>query len=414
MKIYEVERISGGKRGKIVVRAENPAQAREEASKKHVGTIIRTKQLNSMPISAQLSEFKEKIGGSIFKPKVKIPNLVATVRQLHVMTDAGISIHDSIKEVVKATEDKRLKEIFSRVNDDLNAGMSLTESLENFKSELGAVFIAMVKLGEESGNIADALQKLAEIMQDVWDNQKKFKKAIRYPVIVVIAIAIAFTILMLVVVPQFRQIFAELHANLPLPTVILLGIESAMSNYGLYILAAMIAAFFVIKHFYRTNPAFKDKFDTKILRVYLIGNIIFFSTMHRFNLIFGELVRSGVPVVEAINTSAITVANTFIRKKFDGVKTSVQRGNSLNAAVDDTGLYEGMLVQMISAGEKSGSLDNMIGKVTDYYKERFDNIVDNISSYVEPILLVFIAGMVLLMALGIFLPMWELGNAVRS
>ena len=175
----------------------------------------------------------------------------------------------------------------------------------------------------------------------------------------------------------------------------------------------MLAAILITIFIYYRNPRFKYGFDKYILKVYLIGNIIFFSTMSRFNLVFGELVHSGIPVIDALNTSLLNVENSFLRERLESVKVSVSRGNSLSSAVAATELYENMLVQMITAGERSGNIDAMIAKITDYYKERFNNILDNISTYIEPILLVFIAGMVILMGLGIFMPMWDLAKAVK-
>lgn len=262
--------------------------------------------------------------------------------------------------------------------------------------------------------MAESLAKLANILQDIWDNEQKFKKAIRYPITVIIAIAIAFTFLMLFVVPKFREIFQQLGADLPLPTKILLGIQGALSNYGLLILAALIGTFFTIKYLYKKSDDFKGKFDALLLKTYLIGDIIYYSTMSRFNLIFTELIAAGIPIGEALETSILTVGNYKINKGLSMVKISVERGISLTEALQNTQLYESMLIQMISAGEKSGSLDTMLSKVTDYYKDKFNDIVDNISSYIEPILIGFIAGMVLLIALGIFMPMWDLGKAVKA
>ena len=236
----------------------------------------------------------------------------------------------------------------------------------------------------------------------------------RYPVTVIIAIIAAFVILMIMVVPKFREIFEQLGAQLPLPTRILLSIESALSNHGLFIAGIVIAAVFTVFYLYRANKNFKKQFDKNILRVYLIGNIVFFATMHRFNLIFCELVRSGIPIVDALDTAFLSVDNDHLNEKLSSIKTLVTRGSNLAYAVESTKLYESMLVQMISAGERSGSLDEMVEKVTDYYKMRFNNILDNISAYVEPILLVFIAGMVILMALGIFMPMWDMAQAVKG
>ncbi|QKG29389.1 MULTISPECIES: type II secretion system F family protein [unclassified Campylobacter] len=414
MKYFEVEYMSKGRRQKMVLKANNQNEAKNAAKLKNAGAIVKIGETKTIPLEEQFQDIISKIQNFFQGTKVKVPNLVAAIRQLSVMTNAGISIHDSIKEVANATDDKKLKFIFSTLNDDLNQGQSLTDSISKFRSELGDVVIAMVKLGENTGNMAESLAKLAEILQEVWDNQQKFKKAIRYPIIVVCAIAIAFLILMIYVVPKFKEIFEQLGANLPLPTRILLGIESALSNYGLYILIGFIATIYAIKYMYRKSDDFRSGFDKYMLKVYLIGKIIFFSTMNRFNLIFTELVRAGIPIAEALDTATLTVSNQEINKKVSTVKIGVQRGVPLTEAFRDTELYENMLIQMISAGEQSGNIDGMMEKVTDYYKVKFNDIVDNISAYIEPILIGFIAVMVVFLALGIFMPMWDLASAVKN
>ncbi|MGF7493378.1 type II secretion system F family protein [Campylobacter concisus] len=411
MKYFEVEYIQNGKRYKMSLRANNKSEIKDKANV--AGMIVKIKETQTSSIN-NFENLQNVIAKAFTNPKVKIPNLVATIRQLSVMTNAGISIHDSIKEVANSTEDKRLKFIFQTIDEELNQGSSLTNSIENFKEELGDVTLAMIRLGESTGNMADALAKLASILQEVWDNQQKFKKAIRYPITVICAIIIAFVILMILVVPQFREIFEQLNAELPLPTKILLNIEYVMTNYGFYILGALAFIGYLLRKYYLESEEFQDKVDKYLLKVYLIGKIIFYSNMSRFNLIFTELVRAGLPIADALDTAVITVSNKDIKKKLSGVKILVGRGVSLTEAFRDTNLYENMLIQMISAGEQSGSLDDMTGKVTDYYRMKFNDIIDNISNYIEPILLVFIAGMVLLLALGIFLPMWDLSKAVKN
>ena len=411
MKYFEVEYIQNGKRHKMSLRANNKNEIKDKANV--TGMIVKIKETQTSSIN-NFENLQNVIAKAFTNPKVKIPNLVATIRQLSVMTNAGISIHDSIKEVANSTEDKRLKFIFQTIDEELNQGSSLTNSIENFKEELGDVTLAMIRLGESTGNMADALAKLASILQEVWDNQQKFKKAIRYPITVICAIIIAFVILMILVVPQFREIFEQLNAELPLPTKILLNIEYVMTNYGFYILGALAFIGYLLRKYYLESEEFQDKVDKYLLKVYLIGKIIFYSNMSRFNLIFTELVRAGLPIADALDTAVITVSNKDIKKKLSGVKILVGRGVSLTEAFRDTNLYENMLIQMISAGEQSGSLDDMTGKVTDYYRMKFNDIIDNISNYIEPILLIFIAGMVLLLALGIFLPMWDLSKAVKN
>ena len=414
MKFFEVEYMANGRRQKMTLKANNKSEAQALAKTKKAGVIVKVGETKSVPLEEQFADMISKASVLLGGSKIKINNLIAAFRQLSVMTNAGISIHDSIKEVSKSTEDKRLKAIFATLNDDLNQGQSLTDAITKFKGELGDVVIAMVKLGESTGNMSESLHKLSDILQEVWENQRKFKKALRYPIIVMSAMAIAFIILMIFVVPQFREIFEQLGAKLPLPTIILLSIESALSNYGLYILVGFIATIYTIRYLYKSNDDFKHKFDKFMLKVYLINKIIFYSTMNRFNLIFTELVRAGIPIADALETATLTVENQDIHDKLATIKIAVQRGVSLTEAFRDTQLYESMLIQMLSAGEKGGAIDAMLEKVTDYYKAKFSDLVDNISSYVEPIMLLFMAGMVILLALGIFMPMWDLGNAVQG
>lgn len=412
-KKFEVEYRSNGRTQKMSLSA-NSKSSSGFAKRKSGGTITKKGEakavINEREIEAKgLARFFGSNKGS-----VKLPALVATIRQLAVMTHAGISIHDSIKEVARQAEDPKLKNIFLSINDDLNAGLSMTEAVEKFRPQLGDVVVAMVSLGEKTGNMAEAMQKLGQMLDDIWENKRKFKKAMRYPITILVALAIAFTILIMYVVPKFREIFEELGAELPLPTRILLGIEYALSNYGLLVLMTILGIIFGTKYLYKNNLDFKKRWDHYILKVYLLGKIEFYSTMSRFMLIFTELVRSGIPIADALDTAVLMVDNEELKMKLGSIKVAIQQGVSLTDAFRDTEIFLPMLIQMISAGEQSGALEKMLGNVADFYKEKFDDIIDNISSYVEPILLLAMAGMVLLLALGIFMPMWDLGKAVKS
>ena len=413
MKYYEVHSLFKGKKVIKVIKAPNKNDALSMAKSKSPGVIINVKE-TSAPVEDQLENFKNNLLGALTKKSIQIKDLIAAMRQLAVMTDAGISIHDSIKEVTSATVDKTLKSIFEQIDDDLNSGLSLTESMMSFRHELGDVTIAMVELGESTGNMAESLEKLSEILEEIEENRQKFKKALRYPITVIIAIGIAFTILMVYVVPKFKDIFAKLHADLPVPTKILLFMEHMVNNYGHYLLLGLVATIITIKYLLKNNNDFKNKYDQYILKVYLIGNITFYATLSRFTLVFTELIRAGIPISDALDTALLTLENTHLKKQLAAVNTSVSRGISLTEAFRDTGLFEGMLIQMIHAGEQSGTLDKMLEKVTNYFKSKFNEIIDNIAAYIEPILLAFIAGMVLLMALGIFMPMWDMAQAVKN
>lgn len=413
MKIYEIEYINNNKKHKMKLSAQNKAQAMNMAKKS--GTITKIGEVKSTSLSIQFEENKDKLLRLISGSKIKMPNLIASFRQLSVMINAGIPITDSIKEIVASSEDKKLKEIFTSVNEMLDNGQNFAESMEKYKNEVGDIVVAMIRLGENTGKLAESLNKLANILEDVWKNKQNVKKAMRYPTIVIIAIAGAFIFLMLVIVPKFKEIFDELGAKLPLPTIILLKIEYFLSNYGIFMLGGIVGGILIIKYQYEKNDKFKAAFDTFVVnKVYLINKIIFYSSMYRFNLIFGELINAGIPISKALNTATMTIPNFYINKKFSFVETSIQNGKNFTQSIKETELYESMLVQMIKAGELGGNLEGMMEKVTAYYKTKFDDIIDNISSYIEPILIFAIAAMVVLLALGIFMPMWDLGSAVRA
>ena len=412
MKYFEVIYLFKGQKKSKIIQARNRMDAVSIAKSKFPGVVIKVTE-SSAPVEERFKEFKKQFVNTILKPKINIDSLISSIRQLGVMTNAGISIHDSVKEVAKTTENKRLKAIFENIDDALNSGQSLTEALSKYRYDVGDVTIAMIELGENTGNMSESLLKLAKILEEIRDNRKKFKSALRYPIIVLIAIAVAFTILMVYVVPKFKEIFSKFHTQLPLPTRILMYVENIVHNYGWYLLIIIIGSIATVKFLYVNNEEFKRRFDKTILKVYLFGKIIFNSAMHRFTMIFTQLIAAGIPIADALDTAVLTVDNTALKEKLANVTISVQRGMSLADAFRDTGLFQGMLLQMISAGERSGTLDSMLDKVADYYKMRFDEIVDNISSYIEPILIGFIAVMVLMLALGIFLPMWDLAAAVK-
>ncbi len=413
MKYYQVTLLVRGIRRNIILKANNRADAISKTKKDYQGTLVRVKEI-SAPIDATIKEFFSQFKTTVANKKVQPKNLIAAIRQLAVMTNAGISIHDALNEIANATNDAKLKEILQQASENINAGLSLSETFKRYRYDVGGITLAMIELGEQTGNMADALSSLADILEEIQENVAKFKKAMRYPMITLGAMAIAFTILIMVVVPKFKSIFEKFHAELPLPTKILLGIEHVMSNYGLLVLVGLITLIVGIIYFYRNNEDFKYKADKLMLKTYLIKDIIFFATLNRFSIVFTELVHAGIPIADALDTATSMIDNAVLREKLEAVKVSVSRGISLTEAFQDTGVFENMIIQMISAGESSGQLDNMMRKVTDYYRMRFNHILDNMSSYIEPIMLAIIAALVLLLALGIFLPMWDMARAVKG
>ena len=415
MKYFNVTVMEKGKKRQETVKANNRMAAVSLAKQKFPMTMVMKAVETSAPLEDSISELFSGLKKSL-KSKIPLNDKISTIRQIAVMTDAGIPINDTLVEVAENTENTQLKDIYKSINSDINSGNSISDAIAPYTEEFGHVAIAMTNLGERTGNISESYHKLADILENIRDNTQKFKKAIRTPLITLAAMGIAFTILIMVVVPKFKDIFAKFKTELPIPTQILLKLEWAFSNYGILILLILFAMIFAVKYLYKNNKEFKYRMDKMLIhpKFYLINKAIFLSTMHKYNLVFGELVKSGIPVSEALETAVGMVDNAAIKEQLLTVNANIGRGMNLAEAFQITGLYENMLLQMIKAGEAGGQLDAMLDKVTGYYDMQFQDLIDNLSTYIEPIMMFFIAGLVLLMALGIFMPMWDLGKAVKN
>ncbi|MCX6075936.1 MAG: type II secretion system F family protein [Campylobacterales bacterium] len=413
MKYFIATVLTKGKKEEFPIYAEDKKEASKYAKLKISGIIIKIAEAEE-PLDAQFKRFKTNFLQNIKKRKIKPDALIASIRQLAVMTNAGISIYDCLSEIANATDDETMKTVFSKLAEDINSGRSLSASMENFRFELGNLTIAMVQLGEKTGNLDESLYALADMLEEIRANVVKFKKAMAYPRNVMIAMAVAFTILISYVVPEFKAIFESLHATLPLPTRILLVLEHLFNNYGPYVLAVIFASIMTFKYLINNYRSIRYGWHELLLKTYLIKSIIKFSTLSRFTLVFSELIRAGIPIAEALDTSIEMIDNLPLKAKLLSVRITVEKGGALNKGLKDTALFENMIIQMVSAGEDSGTLDAMIKKVAEYYKMRFDAIIDGLSEAVEPIMLFIIASMVILLALGIFLPMWDMGNAVHG
>ncbi|MDA7817736.1 type II secretion system F family protein [Sulfurimonas sp.] len=413
MTYYIATVLTKGKKEEFPFYANNRKHASELTKLKYSGIVIKIEEADE-PLEVKLKKFTDDLFKNIKKKKIKPDSQIAAIRQLAVMTNAGISIYDSLVEIAKSTQDETLKLVFSKLAEDINSGHSLSKSMNQFKFELGNLTIAMAQLGEKTGNLDEALYSLADMLEEIRANFVKFKKAMAYPRNVMIALAIAFVVLISYVVPNFKTMFEKLGAELPLPTQILLELEYLFNNFGPYVLAIGFLSFAIFKYLINNYKHIRFGWHEVLLKTYLIKNIIMFATLSRFTLVFSELIRAGIPIAEALDTSIAMVDNLPLKAKLLSVRVAVEKGSALHKGLDETKLFENMIIQMVSAGEDSGTLDTMISKVADYFKMRFDAIIDGLSEAIEPIMLFIIAGMVILFALGIFLPMWDMGAAVTG
>ncbi len=413
--VFEVILVSKGKREKLKIEANNKRDASAKAKLSNQGSIC----VGVKEIKNDESRFVKDITSSVNRlrnKRVDEQQIISTVSQISVMLDAGIMLSTVLDDVSANIDNKRLKEIYRNMSIDINSGKSMSEAMLPYKSEFGNIVLVMTKLGESTGNMPKAYKALVQMLEESKENRSRFKKAMRSPMITLFAIAVAFVVLIVYVVPTFKDVFAKLGASLPMPTKILLWIEGAFSAYGVWIIIVLLSSWVLFAYLYSNQKEFKYNVDRALMsrRTYVVRRILHLSNMHRYMLVLSELIRAGIPVAQALDGATKMLDNSYMYKRLSRVSNNISKGMSLGDAFEQTQMFENMLLQMIKAGESSGQLEMMVEKVRDYYKMKFKDITDNISVYIEPIMLLLISMLVLLMALGVFMPMWDLGRAVNG
>jgi len=404
--VYKIDFIQKGKKRTVFIKADSQKEAIKEFKKKYKGLIRNISKVEK-------KSFLEVLESKLESKKFKLEELISIFDQLYVMVDAGISIDMSLSNTLEGIKNKALRRIFEDIYNKINSGYSLYNAFKNYEKELGIIVVAMIALGEESGDIANALKELSLILTEIDENRKRFKKATRYPLFIIFAMIIAFTVIIIFVIPPFKSIFAQLKTELPLPTRFLLWIEGAVVNYGWIILSFSIVVFIVLNYLYKTSKKAKLFFDRLFLKIYILGKVIELAMIGRFVFVFKSLIQSGIPIVTAFDVAISIVDNSYLKNRLFLIKDEVVKGGTISEGFKNSELFEPMIIQMVKAGEDSGNLTQMFEKVASYYSKEYRYIVDNIAVLIEPILIAAIAGFIFTIALGVFLPMWNLTEAMQ-
>jgi general secretion pathway protein F len=408
---FKIEYILDGERYKYTIRSSHRVKAIGEFKTLGLGVFVDIQEIKE-PRSIKLDRFKSKIADKLRAKKIPLEPYIATLRHISTMLNAGLPITVCLEDVIKTTTHKRLLEIYKHVLQEVESGVSLSASFERFESEIGTISVALLDLGEKTGSLDESIEKLADILQEVYDNRMKLKKATRYPVIVIFAMVIAFSFVITLIVPQFQAMFEEYNTELPFPTLLLLWIENAITNYGLFVMIGIILISFGLSMLHKKSEKFRLGFDRYMLKIYIVGQVIYLSMIGRFIFVFDRLSTSGVPIIDSLKTSIGIVENEYLKAQLNKIIEAIEEGRSLKDGFEETKQFESMILQMISAGESSGSLSAMLDKISDIYRKKYSYLVDNVATMIEPLLIAAIAGFVLLLALGIFLPMWSIAEAV--
>jgi MSHA biogenesis protein MshG len=363
----------------------------------------------------QSRDESERVGDSMWqrltRKRVRTSDLILFCRQMYSLTRSGVPIIRALAGLIESSQNPRLRQVLAGVIDGLESGRDLSGSMAQYPDVFPSLITRMVQVGENSGNLEQAFEQLGAYLEFEKHTREQVKSALRYPTFVIIAIGVAIAILSLFVIPAFEKVFTSFGAELPLPTRIILAVSDFSVTYWAHILGGMAVAFFAFKRWRKTKSgAYRwDKFK---LRLPIIGSILLRSTLARFARAFSMGYGSGVPLVQSLAFTARALENHYIGTKLDEMRNHLERGETLTRSAASLHIFTPLVLQMLSVGEETGSVDAMLNEVADFYEREVEYELKNLTSAIEPILIVVIGIMVLVLALGVFLPMWNLSSTI--
>jgi MSHA biogenesis protein MshG len=344
--------------------------------------------------------------------KIDITDLIIFSRQMYSLTKAGMPLDRALRGLEASIANPRMKRVLRDVVAHLEKGMDLTGAFSQHPKVFAPLYLSLVHVGENTGRLDLAFEQIGKYLELERTTTKQIKSATRYPLFVIVAIAIALGIITVFVIPVFAETFLKLQAELPWQTVLLINISDFMVAYWMYLLAGTVVGFFAFRNWSNT-PKGRSKWDQRKMRFPLVGSIFNRVALSRFARTFAMMAKAGVPVVQSLGVIARAVGNKYIGDNILQMQDGISRGESLYTTAVKSGMFSPLVLQMIAVGEESGNVDELMQEVADFYDSEVEYDLKKLSSAIEPILIVFIAGMVLVLALGVFLPIWDLASAAR-
>lgn len=345
----------------------------------------------------------------LFRQKVGHIDLLLFSRQIHTLLKAGVPIMRALSGLQDAAINSEMKRVIGEVRESLESGRELSQSLARHPRVFSPFYLSMVRVGEATGLLEEIFFRLFEHLEFERYMREQVKSALRYPMFVVLAMAVAIVVVNIFVIPAFAKVFAGFGAELPFMTRLLLGFSGFMVAYWPVMLAGVVGAVVAFRAWVGT-AAGRYVWDRFSLRIPIAGKILHKAALSRFSRSFSLGMRSGVPVMQALSNSAHTVDNSYVQRSVEGMRENVERGESLLRAAIGAGIFTPVVLQMVAVGEESGAVDDMMNEIGDMYRQEVEYELKTLGQQIEPILIVLLGIMVLILALGIFLPMWDLGR----
>lgn len=381
--------------------------------------IVATQLFNSgiTPIDINLTKatkdifalLRNRYGGG----KVGLVDLILFSRQMYTLMKAGVPIMQALRGLRESTQNPAFASVIQSISDGLDTGLDLSTALKRHGDIFPPLFISMVQVGETTGSLEEVFRQLADYLDREKDTRDRVKSALRYPMFVVIAMVIALAVINIFVIPAFVKIFTSFKIALPLPTRILIATSKFSVAYWPYMLGMMAAIVFMVRQYVNTTNG-RYKWHRLKLKLPVAGKILYKATLARFARSLAVIIKTGVPLVTGMTVVSRAVDNDYISDRILQMRDSVERGETIARTALATGMFPPLVIQMITVGEESGSVDVLMLNVADYYDREVDYDIKNLSAAIQPILIIVLGILVLILALGVFLPMWDLVQAARK
>jgi len=356
---------------------------------------------------------KTKLFGGFGKPKKpKLQALVVFTRQFATMIDAGIPILRCLDILHTQTKDAALKNALDSVRKDVKSGMALNEAMEKHPLVFSDLFVNMIRAAEVAGILDQILDRLATFLEKDLEVRQKIKSAMMYPVMVLVFSFLVLVALFMFVLPKFKEIFASMNVEMPAMTKFLFSASDFLIGYWWALAGLAIGMVFVLKAYIR-KPKGKYQYDWLKLRFPIFGELVLKLAVARFARTLGVLVSSGVPLMRTLEIVGQTSGNQVLAHAIEGTRQSIREGQPLSAPFAATGLFPAMVIHMMDIGEESGRLSEMMVKIADFYEQEVDATIKGLTSMIEPLLIVFLGGVVGFIAISIMMPMFKLINAIQ-
>jgi type IV pilus assembly protein PilC len=371
---------------------------------------IHLRQQNVIPTKI-LSKGKEIKISLPFGKKVKQRAIAVFTRQLATMIDAGLPLVQSLDILSSQQEHKLFKKIIRDTKEDVEEGATFAGALRKNPATFDELYTNLVVAGEEGGILDNILIRLSNYIEKAEALRKKVKSALIYPSTIIAVAIIVVIILMIFVIPVFEQMFKSAGQTLPLPTLIVLAFSRFVKKYVIYFIPGMVLFYFLFKRFYRTDKG-KTLMDRILLKLPVIGSLFNKIAVARFSRTLGTLVGSGVPILDGLNIVSKTSGNKIIETAILNARASIREGETIAEPLNRSGVFPPMVIQMISVGEATGALDSMLSKIADFYEEEVDIAVANLTSLLEPFLMIFLGVVIGGVVIAMYLPIFQMASAI--